>query len=78
MLPSFCFHRSFDTFSSFRRAQVEVFPYQCSPLSTSAGIEQAFASAQRYRREAEGTVVVVLLDEVRAPGDSPRHPKGEA
>lgn len=28
---------------------VEVFPYQCSPLSTSAGIEQAFESARRYR-----------------------------
>ena len=30
---------------------VEVFSYQCSPLSTSSGIEQAFDAARRYRRE---------------------------
>lgn len=53
---------------------VEVFPYQCSPLSTSAGIEQAFASAQRYRREAQDTVVVVLLDEVGLAEQSPHLP----
>jgi hypothetical protein len=53
---------------------VEVFPYQCSPLSTSAGIELAFASAQRYRREAPGTVVVVLLDEVGLAEQSPHLP----
>ena len=34
---------------------VEVFPYQCSPLSTSDGIEQTFESARRYRREAAPT-----------------------
>jgi E3 ubiquitin-protein ligase RNF213 len=44
---------------------VEVFSYQCSPLSTSLGIEQAFESARRYKREASNTVVVILLDEVR-------------
>jgi E3 ubiquitin-protein ligase RNF213 len=43
---------------------VEVFSYQCSPLSTSLGIEQAFESARRYKREASNTVVVILLDEV--------------
>jgi hypothetical protein len=53
---------------------VEVFPYQCSPLSTSAGIEQAFASAQRYRRESPATVVVVLLDEVGLAEQSPHLP----
>ena len=31
---------------------VEVFSYQCSPLSTSEGIEQAFERAQRYKLEA--------------------------
>jgi hypothetical protein len=51
-----------------------VFPYQCSPLSNSAGIEQAFASAQRYRRESPGTVVVVLLDEVGLAEQSPHLP----
>lgn len=43
---------------------VEVFSYQCSPLSTSLGIEQAFESARRYKREASNTIVVILLDEV--------------
>lgn len=43
---------------------VEVFSYQCSPLSTSSGIEQVFESARRYKREAPNTVVVILLDEV--------------
>jgi E3 ubiquitin-protein ligase RNF213 len=46
---------------------VEVFSYQCSPLSTSLGIEQAFESARRYKREASNTVVVILLDEVPCP-----------
>jgi len=53
---------------------VEVFSYQCSPLSTSQGIEQAFESSRRYRREAENTVVVVLLDEVGLAEQSPHLP----
>jgi hypothetical protein len=53
---------------------VEVFSYQCSPLSTSAGIEQAFESSRRYRREAPNTVVVVLLDEVGLAEQSPHLP----
>lgn len=53
---------------------VEVFSYQCSPLSTSAGIEQAFHSARRYKREAQNTVVVVLLDEVGLAEQSPHLP----
>lgn len=53
---------------------VEVFSYQCSPLSTSAGIEQAFESSRRYKREATNTVVVVLLDEVGLAEQSPHLP----
>lgn len=43
---------------------VQVFSYQCSPLSTAQGIEQTFEAARRYQREAPKTCVVVLLDEV--------------
>lgn len=53
---------------------VEVFSYQCSPLSTSVGIEQAFESSRRYLREASNTVVVVLLDEVGLAEQSPHLP----
>lgn len=53
---------------------MEVFSYQCSPLSTSGGIEQAFESARRYRREAPNTFVVVLLDEVGLAEQSPHLP----
>jgi hypothetical protein len=42
----------------------EVFSYQCSPLSTSEGIQAVFETAARYKREAPNTCVVVLLDEV--------------
>lgn len=45
----------------------EVFSYQCSPLSTTLGIEQVFESARRYKREASNTIVVILLDEVCHP-----------
>lgn len=53
---------------------VEVFSYQCSPLSTSQGIEQAFEAADRYQSEAQNTVVVVLLDEVGLAEQSPHLP----
>jgi hypothetical protein len=53
---------------------VEVFSYQCSPLSTSVGIEQAFESSRRYLKEASNTVVVVLLDEVGLAEQSPHLP----
>jgi hypothetical protein len=43
---------------------VEVFSYQCSPLSTGRGIEAVFDKARTYKRAATNTVVVVLLDEV--------------
>ena len=53
---------------------VQTFSYQCSPLSTSEGIEQAFASARRYKMEAANTVVIVLLDEVGLAEQSPHLP----
>ena len=53
---------------------VQTFGYQCSPLSTSAGIQQAFESARRYKMEAPNTVVVVLLDEVGLAEQSPHLP----
>jgi hypothetical protein len=53
---------------------VEVFSYQCSPLSTSQGIEQVFEAANRYKAEAQDTVVVVLLDEVGLAEQSPHLP----
>ena len=53
---------------------VEVFSYQCSPLSTSGGIEQVFDSSRRYLRQASNTVVVVLLDEVGLAEQSPHLP----
>ena len=53
---------------------VQTFSYQCSPLSTSEGIEQAFASARRYKKEAANTVVIVLLDEVGLAEQSPHLP----
>jgi hypothetical protein len=53
---------------------VEVFSYQCSPLSTSSGIESAFDKARRYLRESTNTVVVILLDEVGLAEQSPHLP----
>eukprot|EP01052_Picozoa_sp_SAG31_P002291 SAG31_NODE_80_length_27188_cov_42.623869_6_plen_567_part_00 len=62
--------------NDFLRAlpSVQTFSYQCSPLSTSTGIEQAFESARRYKMEAPNTVVVVLLDEVGLAEQSPHLP----
>jgi len=54
---------------------VEVFPFQCSPLSTAQGISSAFASARRYREgQSNKTLVVVLLDEVGLADLSPHLP----
>jgi hypothetical protein len=53
---------------------VEVFSYQCSPLSTSQGIEQAFEAAARYKRESPNSIVVMLLDEVGLAEQSPHLP----
>ncbi len=43
---------------------IEVFSYQCSPLSDSQGIEQTFQHAKKYQDNTANTLVVVLLDEV--------------
>jgi hypothetical protein len=53
---------------------VEIFSYQCSPLSTSTGIEQCFEHAARYQQNASNTQVVVLLDEVGLAEQSPYRP----
>jgi hypothetical protein len=53
---------------------VTVFSYQCSPLSTSVGIEQAVAQARRYRQSSTNTITVVLLDEVGLAEQSPHLP----
>jgi len=53
---------------------VEVFSFQCSPLSTSDGIEQTFEAARRYKAESPATTVVVLLDEVGLAEQSPHLP----
>jgi energy-coupling factor transporter ATP-binding protein EcfA2 len=53
---------------------VQIFAYQCSPLSTSAGIEQAFDSARRYKEQSPNTCVIVLLDEIFLAELSPHLP----
>jgi len=53
---------------------VEIFSYQCLPLSTSNGIEQTFESARRYHRDSPNTIVVVLLDEVGLAEQNPHLP----
>ncbi|MES1913550.1 MAG: hypothetical protein MHM6MM_005739, partial [Cercozoa sp. M6MM] len=54
---------------------IEVFSYQCSPLSTSAGIEQVFAAALRYQEKAgTDSVATVLLDEIGLAEQSPHLP----
>ena len=53
---------------------VEIFSYQCSPLSTSEGIEQTFIHAKRYQENTSNTRVVVLLDEVGLAEQSPHLP----
>ena len=53
---------------------VEVFPYQCSPLSTPEGIKGAFDAARKYRVEGSRTIVCVLLDEVGLAEESPHLP----
>jgi hypothetical protein len=53
---------------------VEVFSYQCSPLSTSGGIEQVFSTARKFNAESQNTLSVVLLDEVGLAEQSPHLP----
>ena len=53
-----------------------IFPYQCSPLSTSGAIETQFAKACAYQaQQPPGEVVtVLLLDEVGLAEHSPDMP----
>lgn len=54
---------------------INIFAYQCSPLSTAKGIAQTFRSARRYAEESSGnsSLSVVLLDEISL-ADSPNLP----
>ncbi|KAG2374157.1 hypothetical protein C9374_010994 [Naegleria lovaniensis] len=54
---------------------INIFAYQCSPLSTARGIAQTFRSARRYAEESSGSssLSVVLLDEISL-ADSPNLP----
>ena len=50
------------------------FPYQCSPLSTAAGIRHQFDIACNYQKKAQKTIVILLLDEVGLAEHSPDMP----
>ena len=51
-----------------------IFPYQCSPLSTAAGIRHQFDIACSYQKSAQKTIVILLLDEVGLAEHSPDMP----
>ena len=51
-----------------------IFPYQCSPLSTAAGIKHQFDIACSYQKKATKTIVILLLDEVGLAEHSPDMP----
>jgi len=53
---------------------VNVFSYQCSPLSTPEGIEDTYAKAEKSQKGDQKTISVVLLDEVGLAELSPRLP----
>ncbi|CAK0875561.1 unnamed protein product, partial [Prorocentrum cordatum] len=53
---------------------VDVFPYQCSPLSTPEAILGAFESARQSNLGHKSTIVCVLLDEVGLAEESPHLP----
>ena len=53
---------------------IHIFPYQCSPMSTSDGISQQFHIACSYQEQATGTIAVLLLDEVGLAEHSPDMP----
>jgi hypothetical protein len=55
---------------------VEVFPYQCSPLSTPDSVLKAFQTARKSNLAGSKTIVVVLLDEVGLAEQSPHLPHG--
>eukprot|EP00930_Biecheleria_cincta_P035478 TRINITY_DN24399_c0_g1_i1.p1 TRINITY_DN24399_c0_g1~~TRINITY_DN24399_c0_g1_i1.p1 ORF type:complete len:4764 (+),score=1067.82 TRINITY_DN24399_c0_g1_i1:48-14339(+) len=53
---------------------VDVFAYQCSPLSTPDAILSAFHTARQSNLGHKGTIVCVLLDEVGLAEESPHMP----
>jgi hypothetical protein len=53
---------------------VEVFAYQCSPLSTPDAVINAFRSAKQSNLNHRSTIVCVLLDEVGLAEESPHLP----
>lgn len=53
---------------------VDVFAYQCSPLSTPDAILNAFHSARQSNLGHKSTIVCVLLDEVGLAEESPHLP----
>lgn len=63
-----------DLFKHFK--QVQLFSYQCSPLSTSAGIIDTFKSARQFQKNKNDPsfVSVVVLDEIGLAEDSEQMP----
>jgi MoxR-like ATPase len=53
---------------------VTVYTYQCSPLSTSAGIVDTVRKAQIHLGSSTNTITIVLLDEVGLAEQSPHLP----
>eukprot|EP00761_Pharyngomonas_kirbyi_P011055 gb/GECH01011079.1/.p1 GENE.gb/GECH01011079.1/~~gb/GECH01011079.1/.p1 ORF type:complete len:1561 (+),score=386.09 gb/GECH01011079.1/:1-4683(+) len=54
---------------------IEVFTYQCSPLSTASGIAATFSAARKYAQESPNdSNVCVLLDEISLAEQSPHLP----
>lgn len=53
---------------------VHIFPYQCSPMSDSHGIQHQFEMAVRYQKHAGNSIAVLLLDEVGLAEHSPDMP----
>ncbi|KAJ9458845.1 hypothetical protein DIPPA_15027 [Diplonema papillatum] len=53
---------------------LHVIPYQCSPLSSAAGIRHQFEIACNYQTKAQKTIVVLLLDEIGLAEHSPDMP----
>ncbi|KAL9656881.1 hypothetical protein ABK040_004415 [Willaertia magna] len=52
---------------------INIFAYQCSPLSEAKGIYQTFCSARQYAKESSSSLSVVLLDEIGL-ADTPKLP----
>ena len=53
---------------------IHLFQYQCSPLSSSASIQQQFNTAKNYQIHCHDTITVLLLDEIGLAEYSPDLP----